>query len=273
MNSDRMPSSEERPLRIVQFTDFHLLADPVRTMMGINTDESFRAVLAAVRQGHWPADLCLLTGDLAQEARPETYQRLKRYLQEMQAPCHCLPGNHDDPRLMRDHLSGGNVFTCFDVAFDHWRIVFLNSTIPGDPGGFLADEELERLQASLASCPERFVLVALHHSPVETGSKWLDTMRLANADRFLALLARYPKVRLVVFGHVHQAMDRHVGAIRLLSTPSTCFQFKPANGDFALDALPPGYRWIELCPNGHVDTGVVRLPELPSGLDMTSAGY
>lgn len=273
MTHDSNPKFAQPSVRIVQFTDFHLLFDPAEVMMGINTDESFQSVVDAARSGHWPPDFCLLTGDLAQEARPQTYRRLRGYLESLGVPCYCLPGNHDSPLLIAEHLVSDSVFYQPSLLSDDWQIICLNSTIPGDPGGYLQADQLSFLEASLVAHPDKYALVALHHSPLATGSQWLDTMRLGNADELLALIARFPNVRALVFGHVHQAMDERIGDLRLIACPSTCFQFKPANGDFALDAVPPGYRWIDLYADGRIETDVERVAEMPVGLDMASAGY
>lgn len=261
------------PIRIIQITDFHLLADPVRTMMGINTEASFEAVLTAIRQNHWPPDLVLLTGDLVQEATPDSYGRLRDHLSTLQVPCYCLPGNHDDPRLMQEFLAKGTIAFQPQVLVDGWQIVCLDSTIPREAGGYLREEQLNLLESLLADQPERFALICLHHSPLPTGSRWLDTMRLSNSDELFAILDRYPRIRGVVFGHIHQALYKSRRGVRLAACPSTCFQFKPNHGDFALDAVPPGYRWLELDCDGEIRTGVERLNEVPAGLDMASAGY
>jgi len=58
-----------------------------------------------------------------------------------------------------------------------------------------------------------------------------------------------------------------------MATPSTSIQFKPMTADFALDPQPPGYRWLELQADGHINTGIERLAELPAGLDLSSGGY
>lgn len=273
MPEEPIPRPEGQPLRIVQLTDFHLFEDPEQTMLGVDTEGSFLAVVAAARARHWPVDLCLLTGDLAQDAHPKTYRRLKAHLRSLATPCYCLPGNHDEPRLIREHLLADTIFAQSHIEVGDWQIICLDSTIPGDPGGYLRADQMEILERQLSARPERHTVVALHHSPLPTGSQWLDTMRLANADQFLGLVSRYAHVKAIVCGHVHQEMDQWIGHMRLLACPSTCFQFKPRNGDFALDALPPGYRWLNLFPNGALETGVVRLMELPEGLDMNSAGY
>jgi Icc protein len=273
MSSAPSARQTDAPVRVLQITDFHLLADPEGTMMGINTEASFAAVLEATRDKHWPADLMLLTGDLAQDAMPATYGRLKRHLDPLQVPCYCLPGNHDDPGLMHEILARGNIAFEPRVLIGDWQIICLDSTIPNDPGGYLRKDQLDLLESALADHPEPFALICLHHSPLPTGSRWLDTMRLRNADELFALLDRFPQVKAVIFGHVHQAVDIVRRGVRLLACPSTCFQFKPATLDFALDALPPGYRWLRLYPNGEIETGVQRLEQIPSGLDMASEGY
>lgn len=266
-------SQADAPVHIVQLTDFHLLANPDLGMMGIDTEESFASVVEAVRKERKGIDLFLLTGDLAQDPVAAVYRRLKPRLQALSAPCYCLPGNHDDASLIRDVLTDGTIFAQPRIVLDRWQIVLLNSTIPDDAGGCLPDSELERLESMLADRPDLHALVCLHHSPLPTGAEWLDTMMLSNADRLAAVTARYPLARTVVCGHVHQAMDRIWGHLRVLSCPSTCFQFSPTSRTFALDALPPGYRWLLLHPDGRVETEVVRTASLPKGLDMSSGGY
>ena len=91
------------------------------------------------------------------------------------------------------------------------------------------------------------------------GSPWLDGINLRNSDELFATLKDYNQVRSIVWGHVHQCSDQEHNGIRMLSSPSTCAQFKPNTEAFMLDDLPPGYRWLELKPDGGIDTEVVWL--------------
>jgi Icc protein len=68
-------------------------------------------------------------------------------------------------------------------------------------------------------------------------------------------------------------MDQSAGGVRVLGTPSTCFQFKPDSHDFGLDITSPGYRTIDLYADGGIETQVVRLPEPLVGLQFNSQGY
>jgi Icc protein len=262
-------------IRIVQITDFHLLAKEHSRMLGVDTQASLEAVLQTVCEFREPPDVFLLTGDLVQDPEPATYRRLHRLLSELPAPVYCLPGNHDDVGLMAEALADGHfIFMQPRIALAGWDIICLNSTIANDPCGHLSDDELDLLDRLLLQIPpENHVLVSFHHSPVLTGSRWLDTMVLDNAGDLFERLERYPNVRGIIMGHVHQHLDVRRGSLRLLACPSTCFQFKPHSRDFALDPLPQGYRWLELHPDGHVETGVERLVAVPSGLDLASGGY
>ncbi len=262
-----------RVARILHITDFHFLAEAGQKMLGVDTERSFADVLKATLDSGPQPDLALLTGDLVQDPVESAYRRLRNQLSALPYPAYCLPGNHDDPELISEILAGGNVFFQPRILLDHWQIICLDSTIPRRPHGRLAESQFGLMETLLAERPDRHALIALHHHPAPSGSAWMDTMLLENNGRFFGLLEKYSQVKGVLYGHVHQAVDRIHGGLRLLATPSTCFQFKPLSIDFGLDAVPPGYRWIELQPDGAIDTILERLREVPDGLDFTSEGY
>jgi Icc protein len=105
------------------------------------------------------------------------------------------------------------------------------------------------------------------------GSRWLDTMAVDNADEFFSIIDRHPQVRGILWGHVHQEFDTMRSDVRLMASPSTCIQFLPGSGNFAVDAAAPGYRWLSLYPDGRIETGILRLSEVPGSVDLASAGY
>jgi Icc protein len=244
-------------------------------MLGINTDESFQMVLEQIREFPFKPDLFLLTGDLVQDAEASTYERLRTQLDQLPAPVYCLPGNHDDPELMQSVLEDQRqIFIQPHISLLGWDIVCLNSTIPNNPCGSLPKSELALLDETLSAIPaHHHALVAFHHPPFAVGSKWLDTMMIGNAEELWEVLERHETVRAIVLGHVHQELDEMIGRYRVLASPSTCFQFRPRSDEFAIDAVPPGFRWIRLGEDGRIDSGVERLTRVPAGLDTFSAGY
>lgn len=272
-NSPAAEPPSGHAIRVLQLTDFHFKANVGGSLLGIDTELSFEDTLATALRDHPQPDLALLTGDLVQDASPTGYQRLRKSLNKLPCPAYCLPGNHDDPALLSSTLAGGNIHAQAQILVGGWQIICLNSSVPQSPRGLLADSELTLLSDLLGQHPERFALIALHHHPVASGSAWMDTMQLENSKDFFDVLSNYPKVKGAVFGHVHQEIDARHQGLRIMGTPSTCFQFKPGQTHFTLDVLPPGYRWLELYDSGEIHSTVGRAPSLPPGFDPTSAGY
>lgn len=260
-------------VRILQITDFHLRARAGDTLLGVDTELSFQDTLAAALADNSPTDLALLTGDLVQDPIPAAYTRLRERLSALPCPAYCLPGNHDDPALMAAVLAGGRIHCEPRILLDHWQIICLDSTLPGSPVGHLAPDQLALLNRLLDEQPGRHALIALHHHPVTSGSAWMDTMQLDNSAEFFSRLAGHSQVRGIVCGHIHQALDRDQQGLKILGAPSTCFQFLPQQTAFALDVIPPGYRRIELHPDGHIRSAIRRTATLPTGLNMDSGGY
>lgn len=249
--------SDADPLRILHVTDLHLVADPDGDLYGVRTNASFEAVMKrALGDAAWTPDAVLVTGDLAEDATTEVYQRFHTRVDPLGIPVLCLPGNHDDPAEMGRVLNRGNVSLCASRSIGRWKFVMLDSFLPGEAGGTVSAAEIRRLNAELASSRDRWVVVAVHQQPLPMGSAWLDGVGLTNGPELLATLARHENVRALVWGHVHQASDRRHGAVRLLSTPSTCAQFAPHTERCVMDIRPPGFRRLELHASGDVGTEV-----------------
>lgn len=245
------------PLRILHVTDLHLCAAPEGELYQVRTNASFRAVMErALGDRDWRPAAVLVTGDIAEDPTAEVYERFRSEMEALGLPVLCLPGNHDDPAVMAAVLNSGNISVCASRSLARWQLVLLDSFVPGEDGGTLAPAELQRLESALVQAKDRWVAVAVHHQPLPIGSAWLDAAGLTNGQDLLSLLARYQHARLVVWGHVHQASDRHQGRIRLLSTPSTCAQFTPNTERCLMDTRPPGFRRLSLGPSGEIDTEV-----------------
>jgi Icc protein len=260
-------------ISILQLSDLHILAASEDKMMGINTELYFRACLEQAFAENHHFDLILLTGDLAQDPCTESYRRILENVEVYNTPCICLPGNHDDYELMQQVLNTARTNCRKQVLLENWQLICLNSQIPGDPGGRLSNEELGFLENCLRGNPERHALIAVHHHCLETKSPWMDTMIIENNLQFLAIVDKYPQVKAITTGHIHQVMDIKTASLRVLGTPSTCFQFVPESTDFSVSDTAPGYRLIELYADGRVESRVIRLPEPLSELQVNVHGY
>ena len=262
-----------RVIKVLQITDTHLFADSSGCLLGLNTEQSLNVITEDVRRNHLPADLILATGDLVHDGTPAAYRRIFSHLENFGLPVYCLPGNHDEARTLQRTLDKGTIKYTEHAHFGDWHFIFLDSTIEDSEGAHLTTAMLEMLERQLLSNPDCHTLVCLHHQPIQMGSCWLDTMAVDNAAEFFAIIDRYPQVRGILWGHVHQEYDGMHKGIKLMSSPSTCIQFLPGSDDFAVDTANPGYRWLDLYPDGRIETGVERIAVLNGSIDMASNGY
>jgi Icc protein len=277
--SQRHPSHHSIPhpggvVRVVQLTDTHLCKAQGGTLLGMDTDHSLQAVIDLVKAERPEIDLLLGTGDLSDQGAVEAYRRLQEYFAQLTDASCWLPGNHDD-RANMELVANGGLRLCREIRLGRWQVVMLDSQVPGEVGGELGSQELELLQAALGAAAEQglYSLVCLHHQPVPIGCEWLDEQMVADAAEFFAILDRFPGVRGVLWGHVHQQVDRRHGAIQLMASPSTCVQFAPGSVGFKSDAMPPGYRWLDLQEDGSLHTGVSRVHGVAFSVDLDSGGY
>jgi Icc protein len=260
-------------IKVLQITDTHLFASSSGCLLGLNTEQSLLAVTARVRTNHLPADLILATGDLVHDGTAAAYRRIFSHLESYGLPVYCLPGNHDEARSLHQSLGDGPVMYTGHARHGNWHFIFLDSTIPDSEAAHLSPKTLQTLETQLQAAPTDHTLVCMHHQPVLMGSRWLDTMAVDNREEFFAIIDRYPQVRGILWGHVHQQYDGMHNNVRLMSSPSTCVQFLPHSERFAVDNATPGYRWLELHPDGRIETGVERVAALPGEIDMASCGY
>lgn len=270
-----IPADEK--VRLVQITDPHLFTDNASHLLGVNTISSLRAVLDDIIASNFAAHLMLATGDISQDYSPESYRTFVEEIKKLQLPCHYLPGNHDDPRLMHLHMQGHHIFGQKRIIIGNWQIILLDSTVRTRPGGFLSDSEMDFVEKAITICPDHYTLIAMHHNPIPAQCSWLDQHWLENGDEFLARVGQYAQVKGVLWGHIHQQLDSQYcingHSLKLMATPSTCIQFKPKSSVFALDSLQPGYRLLELGSDGSIQSTVHRVPGELFKANKDSSGY
>jgi Icc protein len=238
----------------------------------MNTRESLMAVVGCVKRLHPHPDLIIASGDIAQDGSVQAYERFHAIMDELGAPSRWFPGNHDNPSALAAVAKERQAIRRAEVLGD-WLLVFMNSAVPGQVHGYLADADLQWLKSVLEAHKDRHTLIAFHHHPVDIQSRWLDQIGLKNREQFFALIAGMEQIKVILCGHIHQAFDQQIGDLRILASPSTCVQFAPRSAGFSTDNQAPGYRWLALYADGSVQTGIERASEFSFVLDVDSDGY
>jgi Icc protein len=254
-------------MRILQITDSHLRAGEGSTLLGVDTAASLRAVLAQALSEHRP-DAVIASGDLAHDGEPEAYRRFRVILESVfRGPVLHLAGNHDLTAPM------GALLRPAELRLGEWHVIGFDSHVDHRTEAGLDDAERAELEARMASSDARFLLVTCHHPPVAVGCPWLDKDCIPRGGELLESLAAHPRVKGLVFGHVHQEVTAEFRHLAILGTPSTCFQFQPRSERFAVDRSAdtgrPGYRWLELQTDGRLASRVRRLEGYALNIDTS----
>ena len=261
-------------VRLVQLSDCHLGQNQDFTLAGVNTYQSFSQVLTEVTSTLRPS-LIFFTGDIACEGKKASYQLFSEVIASAkrsykQLDYRWLPGNHDDFQVMKDALPQPFVKA---QVLGGWVAISMVSAIPGRVDGELIDAELQELNDLLAKHKDKYVLLFVHHPPVEIDCKWLDEQRISNSKKLKEVLAQHNRVKAIFTGHVHQESTTDWCGIPVYSTPSTCFQFTGHSETFDISDQPPGYRWIELYPDGQIKTEVEHITYGDQNIDRSCMGY
>lgn len=236
----------------------------------MDTEHSLRAVLAQAMAEERP-DALLVTGDLSHDPEPHSYHRFAAIVADyFDGPLLCLPGNHDLVHPMASLTGEASTGDASTLFFRDWMILGIDSHVDGDVHGHVFPEAIRALGAQLQEANGRHVLIAVHHPPIEVGSPWLDDHRIKNGMELLEWLSEHPGVKGMVFGHVHQIVESSFRHIKLLGTPSTCFQFAPGSRAFAVDDTLPGYRWLALAADGDIGGAVRRVADYPLHIEMSA---
>jgi Icc protein len=247
------------PLIVAQITDTHLFAGVDQQLLGLPTNDSFRAVLDQLSQLQPRPDILLLTGDLSHDESSQSYERLQSLLTPLEIPTYWLPGNHDSLPVMQQVLGQAPVSPEKSFQAGGWHFLLLSTWVPGCVHGQLSPESLEWLDLQLQLIGHQPTLIGLHHPPCLVHSEWLDKIALQNSAEFFAVIDRYPQVKLIVFGHIHQTFDCDRQGVGYLGSPATCVQFAPASVKFSLDQAQPGFRLLTLFPDGTYETKIERV--------------
>lgn len=264
---------ENKSISVINLADFHLFSDPLKDLIGQNTCQSFEAVMDTLATESAQTDFILVTGDMAHDYSEKTYTFINDSLSRIGVPVFCLPGNHDDPDMMKQALGSQTVDVKRFFKWGPWQIIMLNSVILRQVGGRLGAGELALLETCLSANPVDPTMICLHHQPVPVGSAWVDEMKVANAGEFFEIVDRFPQVKGILFGHVHQEYDEIRNGVRLLASPATSIQFTPKTPSFIPSDQPPGYRRIRLFPDGKIETDVKRLENFRVSVDVKAKGY
>ncbi|MEO7786842.1 MAG: metallophosphoesterase [Sphingomicrobium sp.] len=222
---------------VAQLTDLHLLP-PGKPASDANA-RRFDACLDTLRGLLRQPDLYLVTGDIADGGDVASYRAFLRAMRRVDRPWLCLMGNHDlgdNFALALAEEPGGAFNGSGSCRLGRWRVLCIDTSLPGLEGGYFDDARAAALDAALAADCDTPTVIAMHHPPVASGVGWIDPDEAAEwIARFASVVTRFGQVRHIVCGHAHMAVMTQFHGIPLSISPATAPQLWPEAAPFDAD--------------------------------------
>lgn len=256
-------ASADNSVLIAQITDTHVGFEPEAGEEEFNFLR-FRMAIDHLLDQNVQPDVLILTGDVADKGRPDSYERIKVLLDRCNFPVHLMTGNHDNrdnllaafPDCPTIEAPSGKRYAQYAIEFDGLRVVCLDTLQHGRHGGAFCDTRATWLAEQLAEHPDTPTMIVMHHPPVVAGIDWMDPRpNEAWLQRFGAAITGHEQIIGIACGHLHRPVVSSFGAIPVMVTPAVApavsldlrpVDFHKEDGRGIVDAEPPGYalhRW------------------------------
>ncbi len=270
-------------LRILHLSDTHLTGDGALHQGSVDTAAALDAVLAHV-DGVPGVGLVVVSGDVSEDGSPESYravrERVGGWAERHGAAFVAVPGNHDLREGFRQVLVNGHVLGEGGRPLVHtmeytppsvpvsgqsvvagFRVVTVDTSVPGAGYGEVSESALERLRAALTGEPvPNGTVVVLHHPPVPAPTLLHEALRLQNPED-LAEVLDGSDVRVVLGGHQHHHAVGSLGGVPVLVAPGV------ANDTDVVGPWDEESAWVDagalivdVAPDGSVWSTPVRVP-------------
>lgn len=190
-------------------------------------------------------DLLVISGDLSMtDHSVEACEWLKQHIPDV--PTVVIPGNHDDPSLVRQYF----VDWQRTHEYDHCAILFLDSSACE-----LDQVQLDRLKTFRT---KKHGVLFVHHPVCPLGDGFMSrSQALDNLDEANRVVGD-SQIDHVFCGHFHNEAHVQANGFKLYLTPSPAFQVSMQHTEFQREPCQPGVRVIEINGTG-VSSRVVYL--------------
>lgn len=239
-----------------------LLSDP-HTEVGTNQyadvyEEHFEEAIEAVNKAD--VDFVLITGDLANGARPDQWRTFRHRIKKLKAPVYYVPGNHDLGHKVNSGKSNDTVTAGRVKAYEHEmgpsffaknahgvRIIGLNSSLLGS-GLERERDQWKFLEGELEKTTDKPKVLFMHYplfvtNVAESGGGYWNVE--PEPRQRLLELCKKANVKAVLTGHLHRPMKNEYDGILFLGTPAIAFGF-PRN------AHREGWTLVTIPKNGPI---------------------
>lgn len=238
-------------MKFAHISDMHLLAEGAM-INDVNPKKHLEKVLKDILKHHPKIKFVTMTGDLTQNGDLDAYETLAKIIKNYPVPIFPIIGNHDIRKnfwkFFPKYKSGK--YVQYTKVFNDRVFLFLDSVKEGVHSGHMNKERFMWLEEKLKKYKKKDIYLVMHHHPVFVDMPPMDNLyNFKSASKFWKIVAKYPNVKHIFFGHLHRNFDgRHKG-VGLSSVNSTSFQiaYTPdEQQEFLILDEPPTYSIIEI---------------------------
>lgn len=244
-------SFNDMELNFVQVSDVHLSDAPDTSYKVLSNSKDLLDSAIKDINSMKGIDFVVFTGDMVNEPTKEYYKDFLTSVAKLKQPVLFTLGNHDvsgnsdntsylDKSTVVDIIDRSNPYQKYGKPYfayspnADYRVIVLDTTegYEGRSNGYLPNEQLIFLDNEISNNADKVIVIFQHH-PVIEPFKSADH-KLLNADEYMAVLKKYPKVPIAVFaGHYHAAKIITKGHILYSTSP-------------ALVTYPNAYRTVKI---------------------------
>jgi 3',5'-cyclic-AMP phosphodiesterase len=222
---------------VAHLSDPHLIGGGALHYGVIDNDANLRRTLDRLAAVQPAPQAIVFTGDLADQAEPDAYDRLRSIVEPFAAGIGATVvwtmGNHDERAPFAKALFDSDDAGCQDRVHevDGLRIVALDTSVPGYHHGDLTDAQLTWLAEVLATPAPHGTLLAMHHPPIPLPMlRGAELIELREQHR-LAAVVEGTDVRGILAGHLHFSTWSTFAGVPVSVASASCYTSDPAPVD------------------------------------------
>ncbi len=195
-------------INIIHISDLHFGIEDQLAL------ESFLAICPELNP-----DLIIITGDIANRARKNQYNKFKKFYARLPQPVHCVPGNHDIPLwdVFSRYLSPFANYEKYvgSAGNQVWHnnnsvLVGLNTAQPKNiKQGQLCLQQLQFAETAFKDAADKLKLIFFHHN---IAKQRLLHAPLLGYELLLNWVKQVP-VDIICTGHLHYAAYKKLASL------------------------------------------------------------